>query len=209
MVCGTSYTLNCQNKDLWVGPPNPQTDPSVQINGGYGGYPSPFPCIYTYYTRYGVNLNKTIPGTTQGYDWSGLVQSLSEYGMGATFIPMNPGAPYYGSGYIQVVGINQCGSGIIPLAHGYGPCGGLMASPNPADNYVDINIDPERIDPTKLASNVEYVLYIYDNMGVAKNTAQFKDFPYRINTGSWQEGVYFIQIQFNDEKYSLPITIKH
>jgi len=209
MVCGTSYTLNCQNKDLWVGPPNPQTDPSVQINGGYGGYPSPFPCIYTYYTRYGVNLNKTIPGTTQGYDWSGLVQSLSEYGMGATFIPMNPGAPYYGSGYIQVVGINQCGSGIIPLAHGYGPCGGLMASPNPADNYVDINIDPERIDPTKLASNVEYVLYIYDNMGVAKNTTQFKDFPYRINTGSLQEGVYFIQIQFNDEKYSLPITIKH
>ncbi len=84
-----------------------------------------------------------------------------------------------------------------------------MASPNPADGYVDIDTDPERFDPAKLAINTEYLLYICDNMGVAKYTAQFKDFPYRINTSSWQEGIYFIQIQYDGEQYSLPVNIKH
>jgi len=194
-------------KELWVGVPY-YGGGNIYITGGYGGYPSPFPCVYNYGTRYGVQLSEIIPHANS-YDWSGLVQSLYEYGTAATFIPNNLGPPYYGSGYIQVVGINQCGSSAPPISAGYGPCGGFMASPNPADSYVDINIDPEKIDPAKLTPNVEYILSIYDNTGLVKNTAQFKDFPYRITTESWKEGVYFIQIQFNDENYSLPITIEH
>jgi|GEM_PF-1840791 len=197
-----------KSRTVWVGKPN-STD--EYLIGGFMSYPSPFPCIYTYGINYGLQLSGVIDGTqgTNGYVWSGLYASLDRITWyAAKFVPNYPGSPYYGSGYVQVTGSNECGTS-IPVSEGYGPCGGFMAIPNPADTYVDIDIDPDKFDPAKLSLDIEYVLYIYDNMGVVKSTAQFKDFPYRIITESWQEGVYFIQIQYNGDNYSLPIQINH
>jgi hypothetical protein len=195
-------------KDVWVGKPYSTGE---YLIGGYMTYPSPLPCIYTYGIYYAFQLSGQIEGTqgTNGYVWSGLYASLEKIAWNvAKFVPNYPGPPYYGSGYIQVTGSNECGTS-IPVASGYGPCGGLMAIPNPADTYVDIDIDPEKFDPAILTLDIECVLTVYNDIGVAKNTARFKDFPYRINTESWQEGVYFIQIQYDGKQYSLPVTIKH
>lgn len=124
------------------------------------------------------------------------------------FVPSNPGPPYYGSGYIQVVGNNECGSS-VPVQCGYGPCGGFMAAPNPADNYIDIIINEEFISAESLNPGSEYILTMVDKMGEVKYTAEVREFPYRINTSYLEEGLYIINLIYDSEIISMQVIIEH
>ena len=161
---------------VWVGKPNSSGE---YLIGGYGSYPSPLPCIYTYGIYYGFTLSGVIEGTssTADYVWSGSYASLNKIAWyAAKFIPNYPGPPYYGGGYVQVTGSNVCGTS-IPVVSGYGPCGGgFIAVPNPGDDYVDITTDPDKFDPARLSLDLECTLTVYDNIGVSKRTISSKIF---------------------------------
>lgn len=199
------------NKSVWVGVPSTGT---TTIAGGYISYPSPFPCIYTYGQRYGVHLNGYMDGVTQGYQWSGLAQYITDYGTGATFYPMNQGSPYYGSGYIQVVGKNQCGSS-VPVAAGYGPCGYYMLFPNPADDYVEIttraSLENDNTNEATATAEIfeEGVVKIYNSFGNLLQTDEIETNWQRFSTSHLKEGVYIVEISTKSHTERLQLVVKH
>jgi len=84
-----------------------------------------------------------------------------------------------------------------------------MAVPNPANDYVNIIIDPEKFDPDRLSKGLECTLDVFSETGPIKYTFNINEFPYRIETGSWPAGVYIFNIQFEGENYALPVSISH
>ncbi len=84
-----------------------------------------------------------------------------------------------------------------------------MASPNPADNYIDIDIDKEKMTTEGLSVGKEHVLTMVDKMGMVKYTAEFKEFPYRINTSNLPDGLYIINLIYEGKAFSITIIIEH
>jgi len=120
-----------------------------------------------------------------------------------------PSYPYYGTVRVSIE--NDCGwsdpSGIT-VYPGY--CGGYyMASPNPADEYIELNIDKEKISAESISLGSEWVLTMVDNMGVVKYIDNLWEFPYRINTSKLPGGLYIINLFNNGKMSSVRVIIKH
>jgi hypothetical protein len=106
-----------------------------------------------------------------------------------------------------------CGSKriLIDYVGQYWDCGGgyFMASPNPADSYIDIDVDKEKKTADGVSVANEYALTIIDKMGMVKYTDEFKEFPYRINTGELPEGLYIINLLYEGKISSIKVVIEH
>ncbi len=93
----------------------------------------------------------------------------------------------------------------------YWDCGGgyYMASPNPADSYIEIDIDKEKMTAEGLSVENKHFLTMVDKMGMVKYTAEFKEFPYRIYTSNLPNGLYIINLINEDRKFSIRVMIEH
>jgi len=144
------------------------------------------------------------------HTWEGMVYpgSLYESNFEASFIPMDPGPPYYGSGYVMVRGENTCGSS-IPVAIGYGPCGYLLSfTPNPSNNETTLSIESLSKN-AEVDESVEWDLDIYDQaQGLKEKKVNLTGKSYRINTSGWIEGVYFVRVKYKDEVISGTLIVK-
>ena len=71
-----------------------------------------------------------------------------------------------------------------------------MAFPNPASNYVDIDINPEAIEMKVITTDSENdkLTKMYDNMGTLYYSSEFTKLPYRLKTNKFPEGNYVVQI---------------
>ena len=196
-VMDCSYTLDCQKKYVWVGKhQNTWVAGTVavcpQTNYTYTAMVWGDPESYEDYAW-------TYPGnwSVQGEDDEYAIQLLT------------PQYPDYGTVRVSVK--NDCGwsdySGVT-VYPGY--CGGyMMALPNPADNYIDIDIDEKKLATAQKYLKGESVLKMYDKMGTVKYTAEFKEFPYRINTSVLPEGLYVILIINNERAQSIEVIVEH
>ncbi len=123
-----------------------------------------------------------------------------------------PSNPNYGT--VRVSINNTCGwsdySGIT-VYPGY--CGGgggyYMASPNSADDYIELYVNEEKITAEGLSLGRECVLSIVDKMGMVKFTDEFREFPYRINTNKLPEGLYIINLIYEGKMSSIQVVIEH
>ena len=126
-----------------------------------------------------------------------------------------PSNPYYGTVRVSIE--NDCGwsnySGIT-VYPGY--CGGgyYLISPNPADDYLEINID-EKSNITETSEDIESlgsksltVIKIYDYIGRLMYSTQFREYPYKINTSNLPEGFYVIQIIDGVSSNSMHVVIE-
>jgi hypothetical protein len=106
-----------------------------------------------------------------------------------------------------------CGSVriLIDYVGQYWDCGGgyFMASPNPADSYVDIDIDEEKMAADGISIVNEYVLTMVDKMGTVKYTDEFKEFPYKIDTKDMPEGIYIITLTYDKKISTIKVVIEH
>jgi hypothetical protein len=221
-ITATLYS-NCDTfnitKKVHAGPPSVPED--LQIVGEYCGHPSPFPCIYYYGERYGVKLDSYMEGATQGYEWSGMAQDIHSYcgSTGASFIPNNLGPPHYGSGYIQVVGKNQCGDS-YPVQTGYGPCQRATSSgkyyilsPNPADESTEVSTKESTETQTQEGTTTETFepgqIKIYDKSGIVVRAIEYKSPRQRINTSSMDEGIYIVEISTPKHTEKLRLMVEH
>ena len=106
-----------------------------------------------------------------------------------------------------------CGSKriLIDYVGQYWDCGGgyFMAFPNPADDYLDIDINKEKMTADGISIGNEYAITIVDKMGMVKCTDEFKDFPYRINTRNLPEGLYIINLLYEGKISSIKVMIEH
>jgi hypothetical protein len=122
-----------------------------------------------------------------------------------------PSNPNYGTVRVSIK--NDCGwsdySGIT-VYPGY--CGGggyFTASPNPANDYLDIAADEETIAADSISLEAECVLIMIDNMGIIKYLIELQEFPFRINTSNFPEGLYIINLLYEGKISSIRILIEH
>ncbi|MGQ9621041.1 MAG: T9SS type A sorting domain-containing protein [Bacteroidales bacterium] len=92
----------------------------------------------------------------------------------------------------------------------YSECGEyFMAFPNPANNYIDIDINREKMTEENINTDAKCTLTIYDKTGLVRYKTEFKGFPFRIYTGNLPEGVCFINLLYEGKTYLMRVVIEH
>lgn len=198
-----SGTTVLAKKTVWIGKPGvPTTNPS--------GYPTEDIPLDAYFN---VSLVKT-PGASSSMpiNWwsSGSIVVDHTTPNGCTFH-----AEETGIGNFYVTTRNSCGTsaaggGTVNVYSGSGGGGGglprpLSVSPNPANDYIEAYIEnlteEEKLDNEKL-----HIKIVNSNsIPVYNGTTQQKKF--QINTSSFPEGVYYLLVQYKNQKYSTTILI--
>jgi hypothetical protein len=114
-----------------------------------------------------------------------------------------------GFGWIYCDVSNECGpttgQKIVEISSGRG----LMINPNPADSYIDIDIDEEKMDALDLKPGSVCILTMVDKTGMVKYTDEFKEFPHRIYTSNLQEGLYIIKLVYEGKVFTIEVVIEH
>lgn len=88
------------------------------------------------------------------------------------------------------------GKGIIP--------GLLSVTPNPANDFIEIFLNDSDYNGNE---KIHVKLYNSRSIPVYNGVTQQKKF--QINTSSLQEGLYYLHVQYKDQKYSTIIIISH
>jgi hypothetical protein len=107
---------------------------------------------------------------------------------------------------------NACGVSSYYGKYGYIiDCGGgeFLVYPNPADEYFEININPEKTLANKINIIGESTIRMFDKMGMIVYTGQIKEFPYQIITKNLIAGIYVIQIINGEKSYSVKVIVEH
>jgi hypothetical protein len=110
-----------------------------------------------------------------------------------------------GSGTVDLTLTNQCGSRfkyfIVNVTGGW-----LKSYPNPANDYLEIEITDEEFYTTK---NKSVSIRLYNN----KSTLVYSNVSYdkilRINTNNFLKGLYLLQVKHNDKTFNQQILIEH
>ena len=194
--------------------------PLVDLDVKYAATGDPAPyiagyfrlCPYTHYHVYAVNTTNCV---TSDYDWTYPAAWSLNYqynNMISIYTNSTPG------GQIRVTAETCCTvcddvQILVDYVDEYWDCGRgggyLIAVPNPADSYIDIKIDEELLSAANEEIKGVSVLMMYDKMGTVKHTAEFREYPYRINTFNLTEGLYIIQIINNGRAQSLEVVVEH
>ncbi|HOM41526.1 MAG TPA: C1 family peptidase [Bacteroidales bacterium] len=188
---------------------------SISVIDSYGGSPPKYGDIYyicpntiyhIYYNNYDSNCS------TWDYDWV-LPYGWTEYWRYGNMISVNTND--YPYGLLEVWGKTCCeNQSRIKLKtqyfYEYYECGEyFMAFPNPANSYVDIDINREKMAEENIRTDAKCTLTLYDKTGLVKYKTEFRGFPFRIETVNLPEGVYLMNLLYNGRTYSMSVVIKH
>ena len=193
--------------DVWVGPP-----------------PFSFYTVGTEYPRihqaayYSVN-SSNIPATvgTVTFDWwislgsQGNHWSMWKYGA-AMDVVFNTVGMYT----IYVSATNACGTCAYPYEHGvsadYHRGGSTpVASPNPVDDvlYIDLDVMPANVGTQ--TGNLTYDIRLYNSQGVMVRKLSSQGGMEQFNVSNLPDGTYFLHIydEVNSTPYTQRIIVKH
>jgi len=187
---------------------------SISVIDSYGGSPPKYGDIYyicpnTIYHIYYNNYDGSC--STWDYEWR-LPYGWTEYWKYNNMISVNTND--YPYGMLEVYGKTCCENTLIKLKtqyfSDYYECGEyFMAFPNPANDYIEIDINREKMTEENIRTDLKCTLTMYDKTGLVKYKTEFKGFPFRIDTGNLPEGIYFINLLYNGKTYSMRVIIKH
>jgi len=168
-------------------------------------------CPYTHYHIYLINNSSC---QTSNYNWtipSGWSLNYQYLNMISIYTNASPG----GNVIVKAqTCCPDCGSSVTINSTYFGTywdCGyGFFTLyPNPANNYIDIDINREKIITEDLISGDEYILTITDINGIIKYTYKFRELPYRIMTNGLSNGVYIVNIIHGKVSFSVRVAIEH
>jgi len=166
-------------------------------------------CPYTNYHIYLINNSScstsnydwTIPGAwTLNYQYNNMISINTNYQPGGQVI-VDASTCCADCGSVEI---------LVGYMDQYWDCDGYyMASPNPADDFIELNINEEKIAAEGLSLGRECNLTMVDKMGMVKYKAEIREFPYRINTSNLPNGLYIINLINKDRKFSIRVMIEH
>ena len=119
---------------------------------------------------------------------------------------------------LRLTATNNCGSQISTkfievLSSGGG--GGVPRSvevplltvfPNPANTNIEINIQDEKLSSDK---NLIFKTTLFNNQSIPVYKKNFKNNVFNIDVSRFSNGIYFLQVICNGQKYSAQIIIEH
>ena len=149
--------------------------------------------IYTYTAQvpYGSPSSYTYAWTKPS-GWSTMSQLSNSITLATPTLSSNM---TYGTVRVNIT--NTCGSSGysgITVYPGFS-CGGYyMASPNPATDYVDIDIASDEAKTLEASYSSDVTITVVDKMGAPMLKQKANGFPYRLNTGTLKKGEYVVHI---------------
>lgn len=193
------YTTEGPRKDFWVGKPgSPTTNPT--------GYPTiDIPLEANLY----VGLTKT-PGATFSTSptwWStGSLEVDNATPSGCTFHAYDTGI-----GNFYVTTHNACGTsgtagGTVDVYSGGGGELGPVAlsiMPNPATDYIDVEIIDGGLEP----ENTEYQVKLFNNQNTLVHDSKSHMKKIKIETRHLPKGLYILQVVYNGKKQAKQVLI--
>jgi hypothetical protein len=85
----------------------------------------------------------------------------------------------------------------------------FFAYPNPSADYVNIDINRDKLNLLDHTSVPECLLTLLDRSGIIKLKTVVKGFPYKIDTDKFPEGIYFLTIVFGNTSSTIQLIIDH
>lgn len=189
-------------KNIWIGKPDiPTTNPS-----GYPTYQLTLGQIKT------ISL-VTAPGAgSQVGDW-GITGSIFQTSPNPTGL-CTVQATSLGTGNFRVTTQNRCGTSIAGGGTVYVSSGGgggilLGVTPNPAKDYVNIEIRQQESDTETVQQNLyeKYTVRLINQYQIPVYQNKFANKQFTINLSGFKTGVYYLQVFKGKEMYSERIII--
>ena len=122
-----------------------------------------------------------------------------------------------GFGTISFYTTNGCGTSTFNFLVRVVSSKSLSIYPNPASNEITIEIDDEanfedtssNLLISESIPDAEYLITVYNNSGMPVFINKYLNVnEIRINTSSWQKGIYYVILTFNEENYSGALIIE-
>ena len=208
IIAPNARVLELTKKDVWIGKPAiPKTNPS--------GYPTISMQLGTYFNVAITEMKGASTSMSPLWTASGSLEIAHTTPNGCTYNAYTTGT---GNFYVKtrnVCGYSPSGGGTVSVYSGGGGGGGnnppfpmkLSISPNPANDYIEAYlenlIEEEQLDNEKLHIKIfnSYSIPVYNG------TTQQKKL--HINTSSFSEGIYYLQVQYKNKKFTKTILISH
>lgn len=166
-------------------------------------------CPYTYYTIYFIENDPTCEVTSLTWDipsgWSKNYEYSNYVSIYTNDVP---------DGFLEIKGYTTCSpltkAILMSPYFGAAECDGyFLAFPNPSENFVDIDVDKNKLNVEKTIIEDECLLTIVDKSGMIKYKTEFKGFPYRVDTSNLPDGLYFVNILLKGKTFTIRLVIKH
>lgn len=198
-----SFYANCPREDLM----------SYSVLDSYGGSPPKYGDTYYLcpYTTYNIFFNENDPNcSVTDLDWI-LPYGWSEHYRYSNYISIYTND--WPDGFLDIKGKTTCSpSNLVTLMSPYfgaAECGDFFyAYPNPSHDYVDIDVDKNKMGTENISFDAECILSIIDKAGIIKYKTEFKGFPHRIDTSKLPDGLYFVSIDYKGKSSSIRLIIK-
>jgi len=199
-----SFYVNCPKENLM----------SYYVLDSYGSSPPKYGdtyylCPYTYYTIY---FNENDPDcTVTGLTWdlpSGWAKNYEYSNYVSIYTNDTP------DGFMEIKGYTTCSPSVKAILlspyFGAAECGGyFLAYPNPAGNYIDIDVDKAKLNNENIVIEDECLLSVIDQSGTVKLKTEFKGLPYRFDTTNLPNGLYYVNIVYKGKTSTIRLIIKH
>ena len=85
----------------------------------------------------------------------------------------------------------------------------FLMIPNPADDYVEISIDQNKVTATELAANGGFQVSIFDSFGTLKTIKSTSNTSLKLDTSKLPDGIYIVSIEYNGKNYPKELVLKH
>jgi hypothetical protein len=121
-------------------------------------------------------------------------------------------SPYCGGSYnVQVEAVNTCGISSKRSTTAIEPaCGsGLLISPNPASENIEVTIDDSNLDSSLEPVNESYNVSITNLYGIPIYTSMQNKKKFIISVSNFQEGTYIISVKNGDKVFKEQLIIGH
>jgi photosystem II stability/assembly factor-like uncharacterized protein len=83
----------------------------------------------------------------------------------------------------------------------------LSVTPNPSDNYIEILLSD--LDESEFVDGEKIHIKLYDSRSIPVYNGVSQQKQFQINTSEFDEGLYFVRIQYKNKKYTTTILITH
>jgi hypothetical protein len=188
---------------------------SVSVLDSYGGSPVKYGDIYYLCpnTIYTITYNSSASNcSVNNFNWElGLPYGWTKYWEDNSTVSINTNEYPYGQ--YDIYAKTCCFDTPVKVFTQYfyeAECGGdFMAFPNPSNNFVDIVLMKNRESVEEVMTKDNCILSVIDKSGMVKLKTIINSFPYKMDTSNLPDGLYFVNLIYENRKSTLRLAIKH
>ena len=85
----------------------------------------------------------------------------------------------------------------------------FLIYPNPAKEIANIDINKNKRSMVEIIPDQEFTVSVIDRAGTTKYSSRFTGLPYKLDTSILPQGLYFINIRYQDKITTIRLAVEH